>query len=179
MRWRNSTDNWGLISKLLHWLTVIAIIFMVGLGLTMINVRLSPMKLELFIVHKSIGIFLLSAAIVRIFWRFLNPTPELPNTMSQRAKKFARFTHLWIYLLLICIPISGWVISSAANFPLKWFGLFEVPAIVAPNIIVEEYAKKAHLILLITLGVTILGHIGAALRHHIVLRDNVLRRMLG
>lgn len=179
MRWRNSINNWGLTSKIFHWLMAIAILFMAGLGLTMINVRLSPMKLELFIVHKSIGILLLAMVIARLYWRFVNPTPELPATMSAREKKFARLTHAWIYFLLICIPLSGWIISSAANFPLKWFGLFEVPAIVAPDIIVEDYAKKAHMTLLILLGITILGHIVAALRHHILLGDNVLRRMLG
>ncbi len=179
MRWRNSIDNWGLISKLFHWLMAITILFMAGLGLTMINVRLSPMKLEMFIVHKSIGILLLAMVIARICWRVMNPTPSLPDTMSSRAKMFARFTHVWIYCLLIGIPLSGWVINSAANFPLRWFGLFEIPAIVAPNLVVEEYAKLTHMTLLIALGITILGHIVAALRHHILLNDNVLRRMWG
>ena len=179
MRWRNSINNWGLISKLFHWLMAITILFMAGLGLTMINVRLSPMKLEMFIVHKSIGILLLAMVVVRICWRFMNPTPALPETMTKREKNFARFTHAWIYFLLIGIPLSGWVINSAANFPLQWFGLFELPAIAAPSIIVEEYAKKTHMILLIALGVTVLGHIVAALRHHMVLNDDILRRMWG
>ena len=179
MRWRNSVDNWGLISKLFHWLMAITILFMAGLGLTMINVRLSPMKLEMFIVHKSIGILLLAMVIARICWRLLNPTPVLPNTMSTGEKKFARFTHAWIYFLLIAIPLSGWVINSAANFPLKWFGLFEIPAIAAPSIVIEEYAKLTHMSLLIALGITVVGHIIAALRHHILLNDNILRRMWG
>ena len=152
---------------------------MVGLGITMINVRLSPMKLEMFILHKSIGIFLLAAVVARIYWRFINPTPALPDTLSKREVRLARFTHVWIYMLLIAIPVSGWVINSASNFPLRWFGLFEIPAIVEPNIIIEEYAKRTHLLLLITLGITLAGHITAALRHHIVAGNDVLRRMIG
>ena len=179
MRWRNSIGHWGLISKLFHWLMAISILFMAGLGLTMINVRLSPMKLEMFIVHKSLGILLLAMAIMRIAWRFANPTPALPESMSRREILFARFTHVWIYVLLIGIPLSGWVINSAADFPLRWFGLFEIPSIAAPSIEVEEFAKKTHMVLLIALGVTIGGHIFAALRHHIVLGDNILRRMWG
>lgn len=179
MRWRNSANNWGVISRLFHWVMAICILFMAGLGITMINVRLSPMKLEMFILHKSLGIFLLAIVIARIIWRLLNPTPKLPDNMSRYEKRFARLTHVWMYLLLIAIPISGWVINSAANFPLHWFGLFEIPAIAEPNIVTEEYAKKTHLLLLITLGITLLGHIIAALRHHFVLEDNILRRMLG
>ena len=179
MRWRNSANYWGVISRLFHWVMAICILFMAGLGITMINVRLSPMKLEMFLLHKSLGILLLAAVIARMMWRLLNPTPNLPDSMSRFEKRFARFTHVWMYLLLIAIPVSGWVINSAANFPLRWFGLFEVPAIVEPNIVIEEYAKKTHLLLLITLGITLLGHIIAALRHHFVLEDNILRRMLG
>ncbi len=179
MRWRNATTYWGLTSRLFHWLMAIAIVFMAGLGITMINVRLSPMKLEMFILHKSIGIFLLVAVLARIYWRLINPTPRLPDTMSRQQVRLARFTHLWLYALLIAIPTSGWVINSAANFPLRWFGLFEIPAIVQPSIVVEEYAKKTHLLLLITLAITLVGHITAALRHHIVHRDGVLQRMLG
>ena len=83
----------------------IAIVFMAGLGITMINVRLSPMKLEMFILHKSIGIFLLAAVLARIYWRLINPTPRLPDTMSRQQVRLARFTHIWLYALLIAIPI--------------------------------------------------------------------------
>ena len=178
MRWRNSVNYWGLISRFFHWVMAIFILLMAALGITMINVPLSPLKLELFILHKSTGILLLAAVAVRIIWRLLNATPELPTTMSISEKGIARFTHVWMYLLLIAIPISGWVINSAANFPLRWFGLFEIPSLVDPSIVIEEYAKKTHLILLITLGITLLVHIVAALRHHFLYGDNILRRML-
>ncbi len=179
MRWRNSTTHWGLTSRLFHWLMAICILFTAGLGITMINVRLSPMKLEMFILHKTIGIGLLMAVVARIFWRMINVTPELPDSISKTEIRLARIGQVWIYLLLIAIPVSGWVINSAANFPLNWLGLFRVPAIVEPNLVIEETAKRTHLFLLILLGLTLSGHIFAALRHHFIHGNNVLRRMLG
>ena len=179
MRWRNSTTYWGLISRLFHWLMAICILFTTGLGITMINVRLSPMKLEMFIVHKSIGIGLLIAVIARITWRLINATPQLPDSVSRTEARLARLWQVWMYLLLIAIPLSGWVINSAANFSLNWFGLFEVPAIVEPDLVIEEYAKRTHLFLLILFGLTLSVHIFAALRHHFIYRNDVLRRMLG
>ncbi len=178
MKWGNSATRWGLASRLFHWFMAIAILFMFCLGITMINMRLSPEKLEMFMVHKSTGMLLLLAIILRILWRIINPPPKFPKFISHNQQQIIRLGQLLMYFLMFCIPVSGWVINSAANFPLHWFGLFQVPAITDPSIAVEEIAKIVHFTLICILGVLIIGHIAAALHHHFVLKNDVLRRML-
>ncbi len=173
----NSATHWGLISRLLHWFMAIAIIFMFGLGATMINMRLSPMKLEMFIVHKSIGILLLLLVTIRIVWRLLNPAPRSPRSFSASQRRVVAVGQLLMYALMICIPVSGWVINSAANFPLQWFSLFEIPPIAQPNLDTEAYAKTVHLVLVLTLGAVVLIHITAALNHHFIQKNDILKRM--
>ena len=173
----NSATHWGQVSRLLHWSMAIAIIFMFGLGATMINMRLSPLKLDMFMLHKSVGILLLATVAIRIIWRLLNPAPRPIHSLSKPQRATVLAGQLLMYALMVCIPISGWVINSAANFPLQWFGLFEVPPIAQPSLDTEEYAKTAHLILVCTLGVIVLIHTTAALRHHFIQKNDVLKRM--
>lgn len=177
MSWGNTAKQWGLVSRLLHGFMAIAIIFMLGLGTTMINMRLSPMKLEMFMVHKSLGILLLLLVAVRIIWRVLNPAPKPSRSISKFQRRTASFAQLLMYVLMVCIPISGWVINSAANFPLQWFGLFEIPSITGPSLETEEFAKLVHLILVSTLGAIVLIHISAALHHHFIKKNKILKRM--
>ena len=178
MSWGNSATRWGLASRCLHWFMAITIIFMFGLGTTMINMRLSPMKLEMFIVHKSIGILLLALIAIRIIWRLLNPSPKPSPSIAKSQRKIIFAGQLFMYALMVCIPISGWIINSAANFPLQWFGLFEIPPISQQSLVTEGYAKTAHLILVCTLGALVTIHIAAALHHHFIQKNDVLRRML-
>jgi len=178
MKWGNSANHWGLLSRLLHWFSAIAVFFMFGIGITMINMRLSPMKLEMFIVHKSIGMLLLVVIFIRVIWRLLNPAPRASKHLSKLQTKIVFLGQLLMYGLLFAIPISGWVINSAANFPLKWFGLFEIPPITEPSIVVEGYAKTTHFVLICILGSVILLHICAALHHHWIKRNDILKRML-
>ena len=179
MSLRNTQSHWGLVTRLFHWSMAIAILVMFAVGLTMINLPTSPLKIDMFKFHKSLGMLLLLLALMRLFWRFLNPAPALPNYLSQNEKFLVRAGQFVMYGLLICIPLSGWIINSAANFPMQWFGLFVVPPIVGPNIEVEDYAKTAHLTLIIILGITLCVHIAAALRHHYINKNNILNNMLG
>lgn len=176
---RNNDRNWGSVSRFFHWGMALAIFSMFVLGWIMINVPLSPLKLELFIWHKSIGITLLGVVVLRIVWRLVNPTPRLPSNISKGEQHLARYGQLWLYILMILMPLSGWIINSAANFPLRWFSLFTIPAIADPSHLLEDQAKMAHFILFILLALTIAGHIIAALYHHRVSRNNVLNNMLG
>lgn len=178
MRWKNTTDQWGWVAKFLHWGSAGTIVCMYVLGVIMINLPLSPAKLELFIWHKSIGITLLCVALLRIAWRWYNVVPALPNDQPNILYGVARAGHVLLYCLLVLMPLSGWVINSAANFPLSWFGLFDIPPITGPSPQVEDLAKQVHLVLAIMFGILILGHAAVALFHHKVLGDRVLQRML-
>ncbi len=178
MRWGNSATHWGLVSRLLHWFTAIAVFFMFAVGITMINMRLSPMKLEMFIVHKSTGMLILVVVLLRILWRLMNPAPRPSRHLSQFQRRVAGTGQWLMYCLLVAIPVSGWVINSAANFPLRWFGLFEIPPITGPSIEIEDMAKTTHLVLICCLAAIVLIHIGAALHHHWIKRNDILKRML-
>jgi cytochrome b561 len=175
---RDSRERWGLVSILIHWLTVLAILFMGALGLYMTSLPIGAQKVQLYALHKSIGITLLALVLLRILWRLLNPRPALPP-MPRWQKIAAHASHGLLYLLLLAVPLSGWVMNSAANFPLVWFGFIELPAIAAPDPKLRALAGEIHETLFLLLILLALVHAGAALKHHLGDRDEVLRNMLG
>ena len=179
MRWKNTATHWGLITRSFHWFMAVAILVMFIVGTIMINMPTSPEKIDMFRFHKSLGMLLLCLALMRLFWRFVNPAPALPDYIPQNEQFLVRAGQFVMYALLICIPLSGWTINSAANFPMKWFGLFVVPPITGPSIEVEDTAKTVHLTLIIILAIILCAHIAAALRHHYVNKNDILKNMLG
>ncbi|MGP1397529.1 MAG: cytochrome b [Inquilinaceae bacterium] len=175
---RNTTSRWGLVAQVLHWAMALLILIMIVLGWVMVWWPLTPLKVGLFALHKSTGIMLLTLAVARIAWRLVNPTPRLPDTLKPYERALARITHPALYVLLLAMPMSGWIIHSASNFPLLVYGLFPLPTLVPPSTETQHLAERVHLTLsFILIGVLTL-HIAAALKHHVVLKDDVLTRML-
>jgi cytochrome b561 len=174
----NTAQSWGAPAKLFHWTIALLIVAQIGLGITAAAWRLSPLKLELFVWHKSVGMLVLVLMLLRLAWRLTNRTPELPADTPAWERHAARASHALLYVLAIALPISGWVISSAAAVPFSVFWLIPLPAIVAPDELFEELAKSAHFGLVVALCLVLVVHIGAALRHHWVKRNEVLLRML-
>ena len=175
---RNTIESWGTPAKLLHWIMAVLVLAQFALGWTAANWRLSPLKLELFVWHKSVGILVLGLLLLRILWRLANPTPAMPADAPVWERRAARASHGLLYLLLIAMPVTGWIVNSAANIPFRIFWLIPLPAIVEPAERTADLAKWAHLMLFVALSATLLIHIGAALRHHYVKRNDVLARML-
>lgn len=178
MQWRNTTERWGSVAKLLHWSIALAVLAMIGLGWWAKRLPYGPLKVDVFWVHKSLGMCILAAMVLRLIWRLANPAPPLPDTLRPWERWAAHWTHWGLYGLLIAMPVSGWVINSAANFPLSVFGWFTVPAITGPDEGLKQLAANVHWLLSWLIIATVTLHVGAALKHHFVLRDNVLRRML-
>jgi cytochrome b561 len=175
---RNSATSWGAPAKLLHW-TVAALVFaQMPLGWAAASWRLSPTKLDLFVWHKSTGLLILALMIVRLAWRLANPVPALPAEMPLWERRAAAAGHAALYLLVILMPLSGWIAGSAAGIPFRLFRLVPVPALVAPDRAVADAAASAHVALLAVLALLLCVHIGAALRHHYLRRSDVLARML-
>src|SRR5215471_16279410 len=129
---RNTRESWGSAARLLHWGMALLVFIQFALGWTAVEWRLSPLKLNLFVWHKSIGILILALLVVRIAWRLANPTPAIPATMPLWERRTAHLSHLLLYLLLIAMPLSGWVVSSASGVPFQVFWLFPLPDIAAP-----------------------------------------------
>jgi cytochrome b561 len=152
---KNPDDRWGAISQTLHWLIVALILVMAYLGLTMTDLPNTPYKIRVYALHKSIGLSILALVALRLLWRWYAGAPrELPGPGWQR--RIAALTHAGLYLLLFAAPLSGWVVNSAAGFPLPWFGLMHLPPLVGLS----------------------LAHAAAAFWHHLFLRDATLARML-
>lgn len=181
MRWRNTRANWGAVAKILHWLIAIAIIGNMALGLYAAGLPLSPAQMDAFYWHKTTGLTILGLVMLRILWRLANPAPQLPPTMPGWQRIAAHFSHFALYLLMIAMPVSGWVIHSASGFPMELYGLFEVPDIVpesADESAVQDGAAVVHYWLFMGLCVLVSLHVLAALKHHFVNGDTVLVRML-
>ncbi len=175
---RNSGIRWGAVSQLLHWLIVALIILQVSLALTAKTLPRGPALFAIIGYHKSIGITILGLAVIRLLWRWMNPVPALPTTLKPYERGLARFTHAGLYVILFAMPLSGWMGSSAHGIPVKWFNLLTVPALVGKDLPLSKLMGEVHYALAISLGVIVSLHIAAALKHHFVLRDDTLRRML-
>jgi len=175
---RNTVDSWGTVAKALHWLMALLLLGQLALGFIAIEWPLSPTKIHLFIWHKSLGLSLLVLVIVRLVWRWSNPVPRLPPTTAKWQRQASRISHLLLYVCLMALPASGWIINSASNIPLRVFWLFRLPAITAPDKALAQVMKSVHAGLVAALMLLLVIHIGAALHHHFVRHDQVLRRML-
>jgi cytochrome b561 len=178
MTLRNTPRRWGAIAQLLHWLIVLFIVAQFTLATLFEQLPAGAKKLTLLSRHKSIGITILMLALVRLAWRWSNPTPTLPDTLKPYERTLARLTHALLYVLLFAVPLSGWLMSSARGFPVSWFGFLQLPDLVPKNKALYEALLTTHGILAWTLGIVATVHLVAALKHHFVLKDDVLRRML-
>jgi len=178
MALRNTTHRWGVLSQLLHWLIVALILLQVTLGLLADELPSGAKKLALLARHKSVGITILMLAIVRLLWRWSNPTPPLPDTLKPYERRLAHFTHAMLYALLFAMPLSGWTMSSARGFPVSWFGFLQLPDLVPKSKPLYEALLTTHATLACVLGAVVALHVAGALKHHFMLRDDVLRRML-
>lgn len=175
---RNTTRRWGSLAQTLHWLIVALIIAQATLGLIAVRLPHSERQVAVYAYHKSIGITILALAAFRLAWRWLNPTPELPATLKPYERTLAHLSHAALYALLFALPLTGWTMSSARGFPVSWFGFFQLPDLVPKSRPLYNALVDTHVALACTLAVVVALHIAGALKHHFVLRNDVLRRML-
>ncbi len=175
---KNSENRYGSIAITLHWLIAILMIGLLGLGLYMTSLPFGLQQLQLYGWHKEYGILVLMLAVVRIIWRMRNITPTLPSSMANWEKFAAHGMHYIFYAFMFAMPMTGWMMSSAAGLPVSFFGLFILPDLVSQNENLRVILVQIHEWLGYGLIAAILGHTGAALLHHFYYKDNILRRML-
>lgn len=171
-------ERYGWLAKLFHWLIVFLVIGQFVLANIADNLPLGLRKVEVLGRHKSFGITILVLAILRLGWRYLSPPPPLPAHMKGWERSAAHVSHFLLYALLFAVPLAGWTMSSARNFPVSWFGLVQLPDFVSPSDALFRAAHEAHEFLAISLAVVATLHLLAALKHHFFDKDTVLRRML-
>lgn len=175
----NTKQSWGCISIGIHWLTVILVLSLAVVGLIMTELPTSPLKMQIYALHKSFGLTVLALTAIRLAWRLVSGHPdEIPSTRIQSW--IAKSVHGFMYVLLFAIPLSGWLYNSAAGFPLRWFGLVSLPKLFTGyNPAIKQFAQETHETLFYVLASLIVLHAIAGLWHHYVLRDTILKRMLG
>jgi cytochrome b561 len=177
MTLRNTTRAWGAVSKSLHWLIVLLIIGQWSLAQYAESLPLvakgPPLNL-----HKSLGMTIFALAIIRLVWRLLNPVPSLAGLARPWEQVLAKISHGLLYASLFAMPLTGWMMSSARNFPVSWFGQFQFPDLVSPSRDLYQRMHDLHETLFGVLVVVALLHVAGALKHHFIDRNEVLRRML-
>lgn len=166
------------MAKIFHWLMAVMLIALFGLGLYMVDLPFSPEKLKLISWHKWAGVIVLALVIARLLWRATHRPPALPASMTKVQRIGAHAGHLVLYLLMFVIPVSGWLMSSAKGVPTVLFGLWPLPDLIQRNRELGDLLQSAHWYLNLLLAFVVIGHIGAALKHHFIDRDDVLKRML-
>ena len=162
----------------LHWLIAVLLISLFTLGLYMHELPLSPWKLKVYSWHKWAGVTAFLLVLLRLIWRYTHRPPRLPAAMSPLLQLVAHAGHTMLYLLMIAIPLTGWLMSSAKGFPVVYFGVLPLPDLVEKNKELGELLAVVHQILNYLLAALVVGHAGAAIKHHLVDKDDVLTRML-
>lgn len=174
---RNTPERYGSVAQALHWLIVLLLIGQVTAGKLAEEMPDGFDKLVLLARHKSAGITILALAVLRLAWRLFDRPPPLPG-MAGWQQAAARATHWGLYLLLFAMPLSGWLMSSASNYPVSWFGLAQLPDLVAPDRGLKHLLGEVHETLASALIALALLHVAAALKHQFMDRDGLLWRML-
>ena len=173
-------DRYTSTAIALHWLIAAMILISVPLGLYMTSLKLSPEKLKLYNWHKWAGVTIFMLMMIRCAWRVVYAPPPPPSPASTPAwqRQAARVTHFLLYALLIAIPLSGWLMSSAKGFQTVYLGVIPLPDLLDRHKELGELLEQVHRLLNYAMIAAVSVHTATALKHHFIDRDDVLRRML-
>ncbi|KAF7600741.1 MAG: cytochrome b [Candidatus Dactylopiibacterium carminicum] len=175
---KNKSHRYTTTAVSLHWLITLGLTGTLALGFYMNSLPFSPAKLQYISWHKWAGISLLLLALFRLGWRATHPQPSPPAGMPAWQHAAAEWTHRVLYLLMIAIPLSGWLMSSAKGFPTVYFGLVQLPDLIGRDVELGKQLTALH----VWLNFALIGLVGlhalAAVKHHLIDRDDVLSRML-
>lgn len=175
---KNSTERYGSIAKGFHWALALVVLGMLPLGFYMVALDPAPFKLALYGWHKSFGTLVLFLVVPRLIWRFAYGTPEHIATHARWERGVAHAAHGLLYLGMIGMPLSGWLMSSAGGFPHSFFGLFAMPDLTGKNKALFDLMRETHEISAFVLLAAVGLHGAGAFKHHVIDRDETLRRML-
>lgn len=161
----------------LHWLMAVLIVSAVALGWYMADLKLTPTRVRLFNYHKWLGITILLIAAARLLWRLFHKPPPIPADFPRWQHVAAHGAHWALYVLFFLTPLAGWIYSSAAGFPVVWFGVVPLPDLVAPDKHFAEVMEQRHAFLAYTLTVVVLVHVAAAIKHGLDRPTDYMQRM--
>jgi cytochrome b561 len=167
--------QFALLSRILHWLMAALLLTMLFIGVAMVSSLGDYHKLVA--LHRPLGILILLLAIIRLINRKLTTLPPFPPTMSPLERKVASLSERLLYFLMIALPLVGWGMLSAGNYPIVMFGPVHLPPILPANPMLYAILRKTHTIFAYLLFLTFLAHLGGVLFHTLIIRDRILNRM--
>ncbi|TAL26850.1 MAG: cytochrome b [Alphaproteobacteria bacterium] len=178
MQFRNTKERFGAVTKTFHWTIALFIACLICLGIYLEDYATTPEKIRLFPVHKEFGICVLMLATARVLWHLYSRPPGSLASLKAWETWGARIAHALLYLAMFVMPLSGWLLSSAAGKSVSFFGLFMLPDLVAKSEELKEFFEEVHGIAGWSLIPLIALHAAGALKHHFIDKDITLRRML-
>lgn len=177
--------RYSAVAMALHWLIALAVLLLLGSGMTMTRMAPGLLSFDLYQWHKALGITVLALTLLRIIWRLTHRPPPLPDSMPRLERLAAHLGHAGLYALLLVLPLTGWAMVSASplNIPTTWFNLFLIPHLPTPETLEARKALESGLEELHGIGgwlmLALVGvHVAAALRHALILRDGIFSRMV-
>ncbi|CAK0761421.1 superoxide oxidase [Gammaproteobacteria bacterium] len=178
----NDDIRYGLVSRMLHWGMALIIVGMIGIAAVMVDMdKDDPLRLRLFGIHKSFGVLVLLLTAIRIIWLRISQAPPLPIMLVAWERALAKIVHSLLYLLMLLVPIAGYVMSITGGYTVNFFGLFDLPILLDKNHDTHELFEEVHELLAWTFTGLILLHFVGALKHRFIDSDegDVMKRMLG
>ena len=175
----NSTTRWGWPAKALHWIGAVIILLLLGHGWWMTHMTPRPDRIANYAWHAALGYDLLALIVLRLLWRWLNPAPELPADLKRWERIAARLGHISLYVLMFIVSLTGWLVATTFRVPLTkdLLGINVPPIVTAVDRSVRQWIEGSHMVLAYMLAAVVLIHIIGALQHHLIKRNDVLRRM--
>jgi cytochrome b561 len=175
----NTATTWGWPAKVLHWIGAAVILLLLVHGWWMTHVTPRPDRLANYAWHSALGYDLLALIVLRLLWRWFNPVPELPAGLQAWERAAARLGHISLYLLMFIVSLTGWMVATTFRVPMTkdLLGLDVPPMVTTVDRSVRQWVEGSHMILAYLLAAIVLVHVTGALRHHILKRNDILRRM--
>lgn len=182
----NSTTEYGLLAKTIHWLMALMIIILIGVGIYMADIPKETAEqkqyaFQFYGLHKSFGVLAMVLIVVRLVWIRISPAPALPAVFNAKEQMVTNLVKAFLYILMILVPLSGYLMSNAGGFPINFFGLAELPALIGKNKEIGGVAHEAHEIMGFALLAMVLLHIAGAVKHRVKDKggeSDILKRML-
>jgi cytochrome b561 len=167
------------IAQAVHWLVAALAFVAVVLGWAIAGApRNTPQRDLLLLLHRSVGLTILAARVLRTGWRWYRPPPPLPPILLRFEIALAGFTHFVLYLFLILMPLAGYLNAAAAGHAVYFFGVVSIPPLLRENDRLSQVAIAIHLVAQYPLYLFIALHIAGALLHGAVRRDGIVERIL-
>lgn len=178
-RWRNSAEGYGRVSRLLHWSIALGIFGLVGLGWYMVGLTyFDPLYHTALSWHKAVGMAVLLLGALFLAWKLISPSPPHPASLGRLQQQAAGTVHVVLVLMILTIPLTGYLISTSDGKPIELAWGLAVPALFTVETWLRDLAIEVHFWCAYGTAILAMGHAGAALKHQFIDRDGILSRML-